>query len=117
MRTINDVILTDIKKMLGLYEEDTSFDLVVLTHINAVFSIIKQIANFKLPDILVDETTTWDNMLNGRTDIGYISTYMNIKIKMIFDPPTSSAAAESFNAVIRELEFRISMEKEVIIDG
>lgn len=98
--------------MLGLYEEDESFDISILTNINAVYSAVKQIINIKLPDIIIDEETTWNTILEGKSDLGIIPTYMGLKIKMIFDPPTGSLAA-GYENLIRELEFRISMIKEV----
>lgn len=40
---MNDSILTSIKKLLGIGEDDTSFDTDILLHINSTFSVLTQL--------------------------------------------------------------------------
>ena len=40
-----------------------------------------------------------------------VKTYVQLKVRMLFDPPSSNAVLESFNRTIRELEFRLNVSK------
>lgn len=39
-------------------------------------------------------------------------TYMHLKVKLIFDPPLSSAAIDAINQQIKELEWRLYVEAD-----
>lgn len=38
-----------------------------------------------------------------------LKSYVHLKVKLLFDPPSSSALIEVINSQIKELEFRISV--------
>lgn len=94
--------------MLGISPEDTSFDVNVLMNINTALTILMELGLTEAEDQLVtDDKMTWDDLLGGRTDIEYVKTYVYQKVKMIFDPPTSTAAIDAMQRSINELEWRI----------
>ena len=50
---------------------------------------------------------TWDQFLEGRDDLESAKTYIQLRTRMIFDPPTSSAAIEAIKETIKEYEWRL----------
>ena len=94
--------------MLGISPEDTSFDVNVIMSINTALTILMDLGLTEVEDeIVIDDDMTWDDLLGGRTDIEYVKTYVYQKVKMIFDPPTSTAAIDAMQRSIGELEWRI----------
>ena len=105
---MSDSVLLSTKQMLGISPEDTSFDVNVIMSINTALTTLMDLGLTEVEDeIVTDDITTWDDLLGGRTDIEYVKTYVYQKVKMIFDPPTSTAAIDAMQRSINELEWRI----------
>ena len=103
-----DSVLLSTKQMLGISPEDTSFDVNVIMSINTALTTLMDLGLTEVEDeIVIDDIMTWDDLLGGRTDIEYVKTYIYQKVKMIFDPPTSTAAIDAMQRSISELEWRI----------
>ena len=105
---MSDSVLLSTKQMLGISPEDTSFDVNVIMSINTALTILMDLGLTEVEDqIVTSDKMTWDELLGGRTDIEYVKTYIYQKVKMIFDPPTSTAAIDAMQRSISELEWRI----------
>ena len=105
---MSDSVLSSTKQMLGISLEDTSFDVNVIMSINTALTILMDLGLTEVEDqIVTSDKMTWDELLGGRTDIEYVKTYVYQKVKMIFDPPTSTAAIDAMQRSISELEWRI----------
>jgi len=105
-------ILTSIKKLLGIAEEHTDFDADLIMHINSVFSILTQIGVGPTEGFTISgESDKWEDFTTSNK-LEHIKTYMYLKVKLMFDPPLSSAVMESYNRTISELEWRISISGE-----
>lgn len=105
---MSDSVLLSTKQMLGISPEDTSFDVNVIMSINTALTILMDLGLTEVEDqIVTSDKMTWDELLGGRTDIEYVKTYVYQKVKMIFDPPTSTAAIDAMQRSISELEWRI----------
>ena len=105
---MSDSVLSSTKQMLGISPEDTSFDVNVIMCINTALTILMDLGLTEVEDqIVTSDKMTWDELLGGRTDIEYVKTYVYQKVKMIFDPPTSTAAIDAMQRSISELEWRI----------
>lgn len=100
-------VLKSVKVLLGLEMSDTSFDLELITHINSVFSVMEQLGmpNFSIQD----ESTLWSVFFGSRTDLEFIKTYMNSKIKLFFDPPQNSFLVDNLKKQCEEFEWRIEL--------
>lgn len=108
-----DSILTSIKKLLGIAEEYTQFDVDIIKHINTVFMILTQMGvgppeGFSITGVY----ETWDDFLSGSTNLEGVKTYVYMKVQLMFDPPTSSAKLDSANRIISELEWRLNLAGE-----
>ena len=108
-----DSILTSIKKLLGIAEEYTQFDVDIIKHINTVFMILTQMG-VGPPDgfSITGAYETWNDFLSGSTNLEGIKTYVYMKVQLMFDPPTSSAKIDSANRIIGELEWRLNLAGE-----
>ena len=103
-------ILTSIKKLLGPREDDTSFDVDIIMGINTALSILTQIGVGPVTGFSIsDKTTVWNDYLPNVNTHELVKTYVYLKVKLIFDPPGSSAVVEVINRQLSELEWRISI--------
>lgn len=107
-----DSILTSIKKMLGIAEDYNHFDDDLILHINSVFLILNQIGVGPEEGFTISgESDKWEDF-TASNKLEHIKTYMYLKVKLIFDPPLSSAVMEAHNRIISELEWRILISGE-----
>ena len=104
-------ILTSIKKLLGIAEDYEYFDTDIIMHINSAFMVLNQLGvGPSKPFFVEDKTKTWSDFL--AFDMEAVKTYIYFKVKLAFDPPTSSAVIESINKQINELEWRLNVAAE-----
>lgn len=108
-----DSILTTIKKMLGIAEDYDDFDIDIIVHINSALSILNQLgvgpeAGFSIKD----DATTWDEYIPDRSKIEFVKTYIYMKVRLIFDPPATSALASAMERQVEELEFRLNVASD-----
>ena len=110
---MGDSILTSIKKLLGIKEEYKYFDADIIIHINSVFMILKQLG-VGPPDgfSISDESSVWSDFIDNSSDIESVKSYVYLKVKLLFDPPLSSAAMEAMKQLISELEWRLTLAAE-----
>lgn len=106
-------ILGSIKKNLGLHEEDTNFDADLIMHINSVFSILFQMGVGPKDQsfVITGPNEIWDDFLNDNFKINMVKSYVEKKVKLMFDPPTSSAVSDALKTLIAELEWRLYSEE------
>ena len=110
---MNDSILTSIKKLLGITEEYEHFDQDIIIHINSVFMILNQLGVGPSNGFsITDKTAVWSDFISEGTNLESVKSYMYLKVRLLFDPPTTSAVMESMNRMISELEFRLNVSAE-----
>lgn len=108
-----DSILTSIKKLLGIAEEYTNFDGDLIIHINSVFSILTQLGVGPSDGFAIeDDSATWDEFVQDSKTIESVKSYVYLKVRLLFDPPITSAVLESTNKLISELEWRLNIAAE-----
>ena len=104
-------ILTSTKKLLGITEEYEHFDSDIIIHINSVFMILTQIGVGPSEGFFItDKTATWDDFIPTGKSLESVKSYMYMKVKLLFDPPQSSAVMESMKNMISEFEWRLNIE-------
>lgn len=114
-----DSILTSIKKLLGLTEECTDFDDDIIMDINTVFMDLKQLGVGPSEGFSIeDDTAVWTDFINVEINpemkpiLSATKSYIHLKVKLLFDPPLSSAVEKAVNERIDELEWRLNVEAE-----
>lgn len=106
-------ILTSIKKLLGITEEYDQFDPDIIMHINSVFMILTQLGVGPAEGFSIeDDTAVWTDFIQDVKKLESVKTYIYLKVKLVFDPPLSSAVIESMNRLINELEWRLNVAAE-----
>ncbi len=103
-------ILTSIKKLLGIAEEYEHFDADIIMHINSVFSILTQLGVGPSNGFSIEgKETKWHDFIGEDNKIEMVKSYIHLKVKLLFDPPLSSAVMEAMNKMIKELEWRLNV--------
>lgn len=107
-------ILTSIKKMLGLTEEYKHFDVDIVTHINSTFRVLHQLGVGPSKAFrITDETDIWSDFIAEDCEgFDEVKTYVYQRVKMLFDPPLSSAHMSALKESIAEFEWRLQVETE-----
>lgn len=106
-------ILTSIKKLLGIAEEYDHFDQDVIMHINSVLMILNQLGVGPPEGFAIeDDGATWSDFIPDSSKIELVKSYVYLKVRLLFDPPTSSAVMDSINRSISEFEWRLNIAAE-----
>jgi len=116
-------ILKSTKKLLGVGEDDTSFDLDIITHINAEFSILTDIGVGPVGGFVIeDEAAEWDTYFEGlpedpndpenKVKLSKVKTCVYLRTRLLFDPPTISYLLDAAKAQLQEAEWRLSANRE-----
>lgn len=109
---MGDSILNDIKKLLGITSEYNAFDRDIILHINSVLMALVQIGIGKKGFIISTSYDTWDEFLDDAENLEAVKSYVALRVRMLFDPPTNSSVASSFENQIQMYEWRLYMEAE-----
>lgn len=111
---LEEKILSSIKKLLGLNDGVTAFDTDIVIHINTVFANLAQTGvgpqdseGKNIGFRISTGNEVWGDFTANDILIENVKTYVYIKVKMVFDPPTSSALIDAYNAQAKELEWRL----------
>ena len=113
---ITDSVLTSIKKLLGIAEEYEHFDADLIMHINSVFSILTQLGVGPSKGFMIeDKSATWKDFISNESKYMLVKSYMHLKVKLLFDPPLSSAVLESY-MLLRKTMTPIQMSLSIIPD-
>lgn len=107
---MNNSILTSVKKMLGIDEAYTHFDPDIIMHINSVFLILNQLGvGPEEPFMIEDSTTEWSEFVDEGS-IEAIKSYVYLKVRSYFDPPSNGTLVNAMNDQIKELEWRLNVQ-------
>lgn len=107
-------ILTSVKLYLGIVEEYEHFDRQIIEHINSVFADLNQLGlgpeeGFRIED----KTSTWGEFIpldNAKFDS--VKSYMDLRVRLLFDPPAASAVLASMERQIEKFEWRLNVVAE-----
>lgn len=109
-----DSILGTIKKMLGIPEEYNIYDTDLIININENLNVLYQIGLGEKPFAIRGSSETWTDLLGDSLNLETVKSYIYLRVKQIFDPPSSSAMNEAMNNRIKELESRISFQVDSV---
>lgn len=105
-----DSILVSVKKLLGIDAEYTIFDPDIIVHINTAFAVLNQLGVGPEEGFMIEsDSEVWDNYI---VDYNFMmaKTFVFLKVKIAFDPPSSTALLESMNRQLDELTWRLEVE-------
>lgn len=105
-------ILTSVKKVLGIAESDTSFDVDIVLHINSVFSTLDQLGVGPTGGFAIeDATATWDDFVTDKR-MNSVKSYLYLRVRLLFDPPSTSFVIDSMERQISQIEWRLNVVRE-----
>lgn len=101
-------IFDEIKESLDVNKDDTAFDTELTLLLSTTFSILSQLGVHNIGEFDYDREKTWDDYKGScqSGDFNLIKTYVLLKVRLAFDPPTASTLTYVKEAV-SELERRI----------
>ena len=109
-----DSILDTTKKLLGFESDYTAFDLDIITHINTVFFTLQQLGVGPSQGFsILDRESAWEEF-TGLDSINAVKSYMFMRVRLMFDPPSSSFHLESLNKQAQEMEWRLHVHMEEV---
>lgn len=107
---ISDSILSSVKKLIGISEDDKSFDLDIMLNINAASSTLYQLGVLQKPFTVTSKEDIYEDLIPGGTEdvVNQIKMYFVYKTRLGFDSSTlSSMVIEMIKEQIKETEFRL----------
>lgn len=108
---MEESILSSIKDTASVSPEDDAFDQEIILHINATFMTLRQLGvGPSEPFFITDSSATWSDFTDDPAILPTIKSYVTLKVRMLFDPPTSSSLAEAIKSQIAEYEWRLGIE-------
>lgn len=108
-------ILDSIKKPLGLEVDDDSFDVDLIMAINSVLAILTtQIGigpeeGFRISG----RDDLWSSIYTDKR-YSMVEEYVYLKVKLLFDPPTSSSYFNSMQETLNEIEYRFTIVQMIM---
>lgn len=114
----SDSILISVKKMLGLDKEYDAFDMDVVIHINSVFMVLNQLGvGPKECFSIDDDNASWSDFFQGNENANLVKSYMYLKVRLMFDPPSTGVLHEAMERQISEFEWRLNMQCDTLEEG
>lgn len=110
-------ILNSTKKVLGIDPAYTAFDQDILTHINATISTLQQMGLGSSAEVFFveDDQAVWTDFEPDPQIMNHIRTYVYLKVRLYFDPPSTSFVLAAMEKQAEELEFRLSLAREQVL--
>lgn len=110
---MEESILTGVKKILGLDADYIAFDHDVITHINSALSSLNQLDIGPADGLTIaDDSVVWGALGIPNNQLGMVRSYIYLKVRMLFDPPTTSFHIEAMNKQIEEYEWRLCVFRD-----
>ena len=113
---MDESIFLTIKSMLGyeeFYDPSDSFDRDIMVHINTYLGVLNELGIGVDGFYIEDDSATWDEFLSVHgVTLNEVKTYIYLRVRQSFDPPSSSVLSAEFNKQIDELGWRMTTKVE-----
>lgn len=112
---MSDSILDSVKQVCGIEPDYTAFDTDILMHTNMAIATLAQLGVGPSGGFTVeDAAATWDQLLGVDPLLNGAKTYVQQKVRLIFDPPATSFGIAAVQEVLKELEWRLNVHEETL---
>lgn len=110
---MEDSILKTTKKILGIDEAYTAFDLDICTHINMVFTTLHDLGVGPPEGFFIEsDEALWVDYELDPLQRNAVKTYVFLRVKLAFDPPQTSFHINAIQEQVKELEWRLNTRRE-----
>lgn len=105
-------ILETIRPLVGVEPTDSSFDDELIPSINSALSVLAQLGVGPVGGVMITGTNEdWSQVITDPS-LEFVKTFVQLKTRLIFDPPQSSAVIAAYEKQIDELTYRINVAVE-----
>lgn len=115
---VGDSILDSTKQRLGIERDYHEYDLDVMAAINSAFYSLRQLGVG--PDLgftISGSDDSWEAFSDDPSQLAEVQTYIYLKVRLLFDPPTNSFLVQSIERQISEMEWRLNVHAEGAFDA
>lgn len=106
-------ILDNVKELVGIVPSETGFDEEIITHINTAFSTLQQLGVGPVTGFEIEnKDTKWSEYIADTRILNMVKSYMKLRVRYLWDPPTTSFALTATKEEIREYEGRLNIAVE-----
>jgi hypothetical protein len=110
---MSDSILTSIKKNLGVPEDYEVFDPDIILYINSAFATLNELGVGPAEGFMIeDKAAVWTTYLGTDPRLNSVKTYIQLRVRMLFDPPQTSYLVEAMKEQILQHEWRLNVVME-----
>lgn len=110
---MTESILNTIKQMVGVEQNYDAFDMDLVVDINSAFYSLRQLGVGPTEGFTIsDDVAKWNDFVEDKSLLGLVKTYVYLKVRMLFDPPTNSFLTSSIEKQISEYEWRLNVAGE-----
>lgn len=111
---MNEKILDSVKTICNVAIDDDSFNNDLILYINSALMVIMEEWHGMDHAFRVQTgTETWTDLLGEDVDYEGVKEFIGLKVRLMFDPPTSQAVLQAINDQIKDLEWRMYIWKDL----
>lgn len=106
-------ILETIKKLIGIDKDYGVFDIDLIVAINSSFMILNQLGiGPDKPFSITDASSTWKDFFGDEEVFALAKSYIYLRTRLLFDPPSSGVLHEAVERQISEFEWRMHVQAD-----
>lgn len=102
-------ILNDVKHSLGLLADDPAFDTSVIMHTNTAIADLTQLGVGPIEGFRITGVTEEWSQFADDPRLSAVQSYIYLKVKLLFDPPTTGFTVAAYERQLQEMAFRINV--------
>ena len=105
-------ILGTVRALIVGEEDSDDFDTDLIVHINSMFNFLTQCGVGPEEGFSIsDDSAVWSDFVEDKK-LNMVKTYITLKTRLVFDPPTSSFVLSAMKEDVAEIEWRLKEQAE-----
>lgn len=113
MEDIYSSILETIKKLIGIDKDYGIFNIDLIVAINSSFMILNQLGvGPDKPFTITGSKETWSDFFGDEEIFSLAKSYIYLRARLLFDPPSSGVLHEAVERQISEFEWRMHVQAD-----
>lgn len=105
-------IVEDVKEVLGIDSRGYNFDTDICMHINTAISTLRQLGATDYREFITGSGLVWEDVFKPEMSLFLVRSYVYLRCRLLFDPPSNSFVQTAIEKQISELEWRIQVLAE-----
>ena len=109
-------ILTSIKQTLGIESAVTAFDVEIIQAINSALMMLDQLGIGPEGGLVITSAEdVWTDLLGANTNLEAVKSFVYLRTRLLFDPPTTAHLIDVIERQISEIEWRLTTKNESVV--